>query len=628
MRGSYSSSLYGTAPHQSILEGKARKLAPIIAPIVFAVALIICVMLAQNREVKPAHHYAHSHNRLSQSTVSIICKHTTYPDVCVQELSSLRIPQTASPLEVVTYAVQAAATRANEGHTLATKCSRENGLSLLEGQCADDCVELLDSVRDQLNLALSRLSGLGTLNNVDSLRNALMDVKVWLSSSLSYQTVCTDNFQEAPGNIQEQIQSNQAYFAEVVGNALSLVDILSKVGNDVTSWLGALPPSPTFIHFRRRLLSSPASSGTSDQSDHTSVDPASFSSSGSILGLINDGDEFPYWVSAAERKLLQSSSSSVDANAVVAQDGSGNYGNITEALNAIPGSFSGRYVIYIKQGVYAEVFNVTKDQKNITFVGDGIGKTVITGDRNVASGQYNTYRTSTVGISGSGFYARDLTFRNTAGASGHQAVAVRAGADFMVFYHCSFEGYQDTLYALTSRQFYRECQISGTVDFIFGNAIAVFQNCELLARLPMQGQQNTYTAQGRKLESDISGYSFQNCTVTGDSSLQNASYSVSTYLGRPWKAYSRVVFLQSDIEALVDPQGWLPWNSSNPYTDTLYYGEYDNRGPGSSTSQRVDWVGVHPNMTASEASQFTVDNFIAGGTWLSALQVAYQASLS
>ncbi|KAH6557387.1 hypothetical protein KP509_1Z117500 [Ceratopteris richardii] len=197
----------------------------------------------------------------------------------------------------------------------------------------------------------------------------------------------------------------------------------------------------------------------------------------------------------------------------------------------------------------------------------------------------------------------------------------------MVFYHCSFEGYQDTLYALSSRQFYRECTISGTVDFIFGNAIGFFQNCELVARLPMQGQQNTYTAQGRKLESDVSGYSFQNCTLTGESALSTANYSVQTFLGRPWKAYSRVVIMESELQGLIDPAGWLPWNASNPFTDTLYYGEYLNRGGGSGVSQRVNWTGVHPAMTADEAAQFTVANFLADEDWLDYLQVTYQDSL-
>lgn len=560
------------------------------------------------------HHVQHDHSihrrlgssaGLAQKAVCTICKHTPYPDVCEKELEGSQISQTATPLEVLKVAVQASAKRVNEAQSLASKCSGEKGLSKLEGQCANDCVELLNGVNDQIKEATARISTLSASTNLSSLRSALADVKVWLSSALSYQTACSDNFEVAPGSIQDQIQNNQAYLGEVIGDTLGLADILAQIGDDLASWqLGAVPPTPPFVRGpKRRLLSTAAAFD------------------------IDDG--FPRWVSAGERRLLQASSSSIaaSANVVVAKDGSGQFTNITAALDAIPGSYSGRYVVYIKQGVYDEVFNVTKNLQNITFVGDGVGQTIITGSRNVASGDYNTYRTSTVGVSGSGFYARDITFRNSAGPSGHQAVAMRAGADYMVFYHCNFEGYQDTLYALSSRQFYRECRISGTVDFIFGNAIAVFQDCVLVARLPMKGQQNTYTAHGRKLESDVSGYAFQNCTVTGEAELATANYSVGTYLGRPWKEYSRVVFLQSELQGLIDPKGWLPWNASNPFTDTVYYGEYANRGGGADTSQRVNWTGVHPNMSQADASLFTVTSFIAGETWLDALQVTYQDSL-
>ena len=208
-----------------------------------------------------------------------------------------------------------------------------------------------------------------------------------------------------------------------------------------------------------------------------------------------------------------------------------------------------------------------------------------------------------------------------AGPAGQQAVALRAGADLLVFYRCSFESYQDTLYALSGRQLYRECRIYGTVDFIFGNAIAVFQSCELVARLPLAEQTNTVTAQGRKVLADVSGFSFQNCNIHADDSLGSAvasgTTSVHTYLGRPWKAYSRVVFMNSQISSVVDPAGWAPWNSSYPFIDTLYYGEFQNYGPGANTSSRVSWPGVHPSLTPEEAAQFSFDNFIAGSTWVS-----------
>lgn len=105
-------------------------------------------------------------------------------------------------------------------------------------------------------------------------------------------------------------------------------------------------------------------------------------------------------------------------------------------------------------------------------------------------------------IRGDGFIGRGITFRNSAGPEKHQAVAVRCGGDFSVFYRCGFEGYQDTLYVHSQRQFYRDCYIYGTVDFIFGNAAVVFQSCNIYARRPMQKQKNVITAQGNKEEKE------------------------------------------------------------------------------------------------------------------------------
>lgn len=611
-------------PRYNTLLRSACKPSRIIA---LGISLVVIVTLFISIIV-PHHEHAHSthphlHTKLSipglgigigfDELLQVICKHTLFPDACTHELSSFSVPilGLVNPSQLVSFSVQAAATRADEAFLLVTQSSSEQGLHLIESQCAHDCIDFMEDTKERLKDAVSKLSNLH-VTDITSLENFLKDVKVWLSSALSYQTACTDGFDLAPGSIQLQIQNNQDYLAEVIGNGLVLVDILSQIGDDLSSWLGAFSPLPPIVHLRRRLLSPSARTFTkhNDQDYFT----------------VHDG--FPHWVSAAERKLLQAPTSSVMANVMVAQDGTGDFLNITDALKGIPLGYIGRYVIYIKEGIYEEVFNVTRDFENITFVGDGIGYTVITGDRNVASGLFNTYRTSTVGISSTGFYARDITFQNTAGPSGHQAVAVRAGADFLVFYHCSFEGYQDTLYALSSRQFYRECKISGTVDFIFGNAIAVFQDCEIVARLALQAQQNTITAHGRKLSADVSGYSFQNCTIYGEPNLLNAGYSVPTYLGRPWKAYSRVVFLQSEMEALVKPEGWLPWNESNPFTDTLYYGEFENRGPGSNTQGRVQWAGVHSTMTQEEADQFNVQNFLAGESWLGSYDVAYRYTLS
>lgn len=156
-----------------------------------------------------------------------------------------------------------------------------------------------------------------------------------------------------------------------------------------------------------------------------------------------------------------------------------------------------------------------------------------------------------------------------------QAVAVRVESDKSAFLRCSFEGYQDTVYAHTERQFYKNCTFKGTIDYIFGNAAAVFQNCAFLMRKPLAGQFNTVTAQGRTLPEQNTGFSFQNCFFDAASDLKwalNNSQPFQSYLGRPWKLYSRTVILKSDITGVINPAGWAPWNGTFAL-NTLFYGE-------------------------------------------------------
>ncbi|XP_015950619.1 pectinesterase 2 isoform X2 [Arachis duranensis] len=349
------------------------------------------------------------------------------------------------------------------------------------------------------------------------------------------------------------------------------------------------------------------------------------------LALNNNGEShqepsykngFPTWVKPADRKLLQASSPASQANVVVAKDGSGKYTTVMAAINAAPKSSSGRYVIYVKGGIYNEQVEIKTN--NIMLVGDGIGKTIITGSQSVGGGT-TTFRSATVAVTGDGFIAQGMTFRNTAGAANHQAVALRSGSDLSVFYQCSFEGYQDTLYAYSDRQFYRECDIYGTVDFIFGNAAVVFQNCNIYARNP-PNKINTITAHGRTDPNQNIGISILNCVVTAASDLKAVQSSVKTYLGRPWKEYSRTVFMKSSLDSLIDPAGWLEWNG-NFALNTLYYGEYMNTGLGSSTANRVKWGGYHVITNAAEASKFSVANFIAGNSWLPSTRVPFTAGL-
>ncbi|CAA3024308.1 probable pectinesterase/pectinesterase inhibitor 17 [Olea europaea var. sylvestris] len=333
---------------------------------------------------------------------------------------------------------------------------------------------------------------------------------------------------------------------------------------------------------------------------------------------------FPSWLSPGDRKLLQTSS--IRPNLVVAQDGSGNHRTIKAALDAAARrSGSGRFVIHVKRGVYRENLDIGNKLRNIMLVGDGLKYTIITGSRSVGGGS-TTFESATVAVTGEGFIASGITFRNTAGPQNHQAVALRSGSDLSVFYRCSFEGYQDTLYVHSQRQFYKECYIYGTVDFIFGNAAAVLQNCMIYARRPMDKQKIAITAQGRTDPNQNTGISIHNSRIMAAADLRPVLSSFRTFLGRPWKQYSRTVFLQTYMDSLVDPAGWLEWDG-NFALNTLYYGEYRNSGPGSATGRRVGWRGYRVITSPTEASRFTAENFIAGRSWLPATSVPFTAGL-
>ncbi|KAG6579260.1 putative pectinesterase/pectinesterase inhibitor 36, partial [Cucurbita argyrosperma subsp. argyrosperma] len=218
-------------------------------------------------------------------------------------------------------------------------------------------------------------------------------------------------------------------------------------------------------------------------------------------------------------------------------------------------------------------------------------------------------------VVGEGFIAKDMTFENRAGAEKHQAVALRTNADRSIFYRCSFKGYQDTLYAHSNRHFFRECHIYGTIDFIFGDGASVFQNCNIFVRKPMENQKNTVTAQGRSDPNENTGFVIHNSVVRAAPDLKAVEGVYKTYLGRPWKAYSRTVVMRSFLDGLIEPAGWLPW-AGDFGLKTVYYGEFKNSGGGASTMRRVQWPGYHVMKTAAEAERFTVESFLEGGGWI------------
>lgn len=237
-------------------------------------------------------------------------------------------------------------------------------------------------------------------------------------------------------------------------------------------------------------------------------------------------------------------------------------------------------------------------------------------------------------MKGDKFFARDLTISNSVGEAMAQAVALQSSSERSIFYRVEIVGYQDTLYAHSKVQFYRECKISGTVDFIFGSAAAVFQKCTILTRqAQIDKHTNTITAHGRSDRRERTGFVFHLCTISEESD-RTARYdeprprrrAVKTYLGRPWREYAVTVFMECYISDTVDPRGWLEWNTT--FDSTVFYGEYRNYGLGAILTDRVRWKGFYAINSSDVASKYTVSEFLRGDSWIPASGVPYQGGLT
>ncbi|XP_020868832.1 probable pectinesterase/pectinesterase inhibitor 7 [Arabidopsis lyrata subsp. lyrata] len=279
----------------------------------------------------------------------------------------------------------------------------------------------------------------------------------------------------------------------------------------------------------------------------------------------------------------------------VSQDGTGNFTNITAAVAAAPNNTDGSagfFLIYVTAGIYEEYISIAKNKRYMMMIGDGINQTVVTGNRSVVDG-WTTFNSATFAVTAPNFVAVNITFRNTAGPE-------KPGGT-------------------------RGCDVYGTVDFIFGNAAVVFQNCNLYPRKPMPNQFNAITAQGRSDPNQNTGTSIQNCTIKPADDLVSSNYTVRTYLGRPWKEYSRTVYMQSYIDGFVEPVGWREWNGDFALS-TLYYAEYNNTGPGSNTTNRVTWPGYHV-INSTDAANFTVTGLFIEDDWIWKTGVPYTSGL-
>ncbi|GLU02169.1 hypothetical protein SLE2022_194330 [Rubroshorea leprosula] len=343
-------------------------------------------------------------------------------------------------------------------------------------------------------------------------------------------------------------------------------------------------------------------------------------------------EEFPTWVTSMDKTLLRVGLEEIKPNLVVAKDGSGNFKTVQEAVTAAPNNSNTRFVIYIKKGIYQENVVIDQKKKNLMIVGDGMDSTIITAAlySTIRPG-IDTYHSATFGADAEGFIAQDICFQNTAGpkVENGQAVALRVGGDKSIINRCRIEGYQDTLLTFIGHQFFRDCTIIGTIDFIFGDAAVVLQNCTIIARKPLPGQFNAITAQGRKDPNQVSGISIQHCRIIASNDLEPVKSSVKTYLGRPWMDYSTTVVMQSYIGDHIDPEGWAALDGRSASLNTIHYREFSNCGPGANTSKRVCWKGYRVINDTKEAMKFTVAGLLEAesGPWLKATGVNYTEGL-
>lgn len=277
---------------------------------------------------------------------------------------------------------------------------------------------------------------------------------------------------------------------------------------------------------------------------------------------------------------------------VVAQDGSGDFFTVQEAVNAVPDFRKNvRTTILVRKGTYKEKIIIPESKINISLIGeDG---TILTNDdfankKNVFGENMGTSGSSSCYIYAPDFYAENITFENSAGPVG-QAVACFVSADRAYFKNCSFLGFQDTLYTYgkQSRQYYEDCYIEGTVDFIFGWSTAVFNRCHIHSK---SGGYVTApsTDQGQKY-----GYVFYDCRLTADDGVRDVS------LSRPWRPYAQAVFIRCNLGKHISPAGWNNWGNKEA-EKTAFYAEYESTGEGANPKARVPYSHQLKNLKGYE----------------------------
>ncbi len=288
-----------------------------------------------------------------------------------------------------------------------------------------------------------------------------------------------------------------------------------------------------------------------------------------------------------------------DKKLIVAQDGSGDFKTVQAAIDAA-NTDEGAVEIYIKKGIYKEKLVILSSKPGLKLVGENKENTIITNDD--YSGKPNPNSNRNFGTSDSymllvradDVQIENLTIENSWCEKG-QAVSLCAKGNRFIIRNSNILGCQDTL--LTDGdgyyQYYENCYIDGTTDFIFGPAIAVFENCII------NSKKDSYITAASTPENLDFGYVFLNCVLIADANV------TKVFLGRPWRPYAKTVFIKSKLGNHILPEGWNPWADERfaDKTKTTFYAEYNNKGKGAKTNKRVAWSH---QLSKEEAAKYTL----------------------
>ena len=284
-------------------------------------------------------------------------------------------------------------------------------------------------------------------------------------------------------------------------------------------------------------------------------------------------------------------------NVTVSKDGKGDYTSIQQAINNAKSFPYKRVTIFIKDGIYYEKVKIHEWNSNITLVGESKEKTIITFDDyfdKINLGRNSTFFTPTLLVEANNVLLKNLTIENAAGEVG-QAVALAVSSDEVAVINCKLLGNQDTLYASgKGKQYYKDCYIEGTTDFIFGSATAFFENCQI------HSKKDSYITAASTLKESEFGYVFKDCKITSDENV------TKVYLGRPWRIYAKTVFINSNLGKHILAVGWHNW--SKPEAEkTTFYAEFKNLGDGFHPNERAKWSH---QLNDDEAKKYTLKNVL------------------